>query len=164
MLEFDREDKEVVSITMDTGERIMKALKLPNNEIVCLVSSGDQFNPASARIVRLDSTGKELSSFAIELATRLFGGRIHVLPNGHVLVPHNGESKVVEYDARGKAVWEVSVAQPIAAFRLANGNTLVTSMQPTAAPSSSPRPAPKSGRSAPPLASPAPCAARALFE
>lgn len=53
-----------------------------------------------------------------------------MLPNGRVLVPHNGEGKVVEYDSRGKIVWEVPFAQPIAAMRLPNGNTLITSMDP----------------------------------
>ena len=45
-------------------------------------------------------------------------------------MPHNAEGKVVEYDAKGKAVWEVPFEQPIAAVRLPNGNTLITSMNP----------------------------------
>ena len=156
LVEFDRDDKEVVSITLDTGERIMKALKLANGEIACLVS--DQLT--NSRVIRLDSTGKELSSFNVQLGAKLFGGRIHMLPNGHVLMPHNAENKVVEYDAQGKSVWEVNVPQPIAAFRLPNGNTLVTSMQPTrGAVEFDLRPAPKCGPSAPPPVSPAPCAA-----
>jgi hypothetical protein len=36
---------------------------------------------------------------------------------------------VVEYDADGQSVWEVSIDQPIAAVRLPNGNTLITLMQ-----------------------------------
>jgi len=79
-------------------------------------------------VLRLDATGKELSSFPVNLGMRLFGGRLQMLPTGRVLVPHNGENKVVEYDANGKKVWEVPVEQPIAAWRLPNGNTLVTSM------------------------------------
>lgn len=122
VMEVDRDDKEVFSFTMANGERIMKALKLLNGEIVCLTSD--------ARIVRLDTTGKELHSFTVSLGTRLFGGRLHMLSNGRVLVPHNAENKVVEYDAAGKAIWEVAVDQPIAATRLPNGNTLVTTMIP----------------------------------
>ena len=76
----------------------------------------------------LDTTGKELHSFTVNLGTRLFGGRLHMLPNGRVLVPHNAENKVVEYDINGKAVWQVEIEQPVAATRLPNGNTLVTTM------------------------------------
>ena len=36
----------------------------------------------------------------------------------------------MEYDAGGKAIWEVAVEQPVAAVRLVNGNTLVTTMLP----------------------------------
>jgi outer membrane protein assembly factor BamB len=122
LIEFDRADKEVLHIVKNAGERIMKAQKLSNGEIVVLTSD--------ARIVRLDATGKELHSFAISLGTRLYGGRIHMLPNGRVLVPHNNENKVIEYDPAGKQVWEVNVEQPVAATRLPNGNTLVTTMLP----------------------------------
>ncbi len=51
-----------------------------------------------------------------------------MLPNGHVLVPENGNNRVVEHDANGRVIWEVPIDQPIAALRLPNGNTLVTSM------------------------------------
>lgn len=122
LIEFDRTDKEVFHIVKNTGERVMKALKLANGEIAILTSD--------SRIVRVDVTGKELHSFNISLGTRLYGGRIHMLPNGRVLVPHNSENKVIEYDASGKQVWEVSVEQPVAATRLPNGNTLVTTMLP----------------------------------
>jgi outer membrane protein assembly factor BamB len=54
------------------------------------------------------------------------GGRIDVLPNGHVLVPELRNNRVVEYDSDGKPVWQVPFNEPIAAVRLANGNTLVT--------------------------------------
>ena len=76
----------------------MKAAKLPNGELACLTSD--------ARVVRLDAQGKELFSFAVPLGMRLFGGRIHMLSSGRVLIPHHSENKVVEYDGQGKAVWE----------------------------------------------------------
>ncbi len=121
MFEFDKDGKEVLKIDMPTdNKRIMKALKLPNGEIACLTHD--------ARVSRLDATGKELRGFTVSLGMRLFGGRIHMLSNGRVLVPHNGEDKVVEYDSEGKVVWEVTVERPVSATRLPNGNTLVTSM------------------------------------
>ena len=38
-------------------------------------------------------------------------------------------NRVVEYDAEGQSVWGVTIDQPIAAVRLANGNTLITLMR-----------------------------------
>jgi hypothetical protein len=120
LVELDRKGTEVFSFAFPSGEKIMKAMKLGNGEMVCLTSG--------ARVVRLDAKGKELKSFVVPLGTRLFGGRIHMLPGGRVLIPHNAENKVVEYDPDGKVVWQVEIEQPVAATRLPNGNTLVTTM------------------------------------
>jgi hypothetical protein len=121
LFEFDKDGKQTLRIDM-TGDnkRVLKAMKLPNGEIACLTND--------ARVSRLDTTGKELHGFDVSLGTRLFGGRLHMLSNGRVLVPHNAENKVVEYDGQGKVVWEVEVRSPVVATRLPNGNTLVTSM------------------------------------
>ncbi len=127
VVEFDRAGNQIFTFSMTDGEHIMKATKLPNGEVACLVDGGAI---GSARIVRFDITGKELHSYFITLGMRLSGGRIYMLANGHVLIPHNAENKVIEYDVRGKAVWEVAVDQPVAAVRLANGNTLITTMVP----------------------------------
>ena len=123
LMEFDKNNEQVLNVTLSTDSQyIMKAMKLPNGEIACML--------ADARIARFSQAGKEISSFPIPLGMRLFGGRIHMLPSGRVLVPHNAEGKVVEYDAKGKVVWEIAFEQPIAATRLPNGNTLITSMNP----------------------------------
>ena len=124
LLEFDKNDNTVldISISDDGQQKIMKAMKLDNGEIVCMQVDG--------RIVRYDSRGTLLHSFPIPIGTRLFGGRIQMLLGGRVLVPHHGEGKVVEYDGQGKIVWEVPFDSPIAATRLPNGNTLITSMNP----------------------------------
>jgi outer membrane protein assembly factor BamB len=121
LLEFDKNEKQVVNISFENeGRKIMKAMKLPGGEIACML--------ADSRIVRYDATGKELHTFDITLGMRLFGGRVHMLPTGRVLVPHHAEGKVVEYDSKGKIVWEVPFEQPIAAVRLPNGHTMITSM------------------------------------
>jgi HEAT repeat protein len=120
LIEVDRNHKEVFSHTLPAGQKVMKVAKLPNGDIVCLTSQ--------QRVVRLDATGKELHSFPVELGLKLYGGRLDVLPGGRVLVPHNAENKVVEYDSSGKEVWRVNIDQPVAAVRLPNGNTLVTTM------------------------------------
>jgi HEAT repeat protein len=120
LLEVDPQGKQAFSYNVQGNEGIMKCMKLANGEIVCLLDDG--------RVVRLDGQGKELRSFRIDLNMKLFGGRIHALPTGRVLIPHHAENKVVEYDANGKIVWQVRIDQPVAATRLPNGNTLVTSM------------------------------------
>lgn len=102
------------------NERIMKAAKTRTGDIICLTDA--------ARVVRLDEKGKEKKTFEIELGKRLFGGRLYTTSTGRILVPHNQENKVVEYDYNGKAVWQVNIEEPIAAVRLPNGNTLVTTM------------------------------------
>lgn len=120
LLEVDRSGKEVFTHALPavSGDQFMRAAKLPNGNIACVMSSN--------RFIRMDATGKEIQSFGVQVATS--GGRIEVLPTGHVLVPQKDDNKVIEYDSNGKPAWEVTVEQPIAAVRLANGNTLVTSM------------------------------------
>jgi HEAT repeat protein len=112
--------KLVLKLSFPPGEGIMKCTKLPNGEITCFFEDG--------KVARLDATGKELSSFRVDVNLPLFGGRIQVLANGDVLIPHHVEGKVVQYDATGKVVWQVRVDEPIVALRLPNDNTLVTSM------------------------------------
>lgn len=121
-LEVDEKGNEVFSFMMPGPERLMKVTKLPTGEIVALTSD--------SRVIRMDDKGKELSAFTIDVGMKLFGGRLHVSPNGRILVPHNAENKVVEYDAQGNSVWEVTVQQPVAASKLPNGNVLVTTMNP----------------------------------
>ncbi len=122
LYEFDPQGKELSKVTGPEGERIMKASKLPGGDFAILTSA--------SRIYRLDPKGEIRTQFNVNLGMKLFGGRIHMLPNGRVLVPHNAEHKVVEYDATGKILWEANIEAPIAATRLPNGNTLVTSMLP----------------------------------
>ena len=123
-LEYDKEQNEVLNIQISEEgiQTIMKAVKISSGDIICMRGDG--------QIVRYDAKGNEKSSFPVSIGLKLFGGRIQVQPNGRVLVPHNAEGKVVEYDAKGKVIWEVAIEQPIAATRLPNGNTLITSMNP----------------------------------
>ncbi|HZY83573.1 MAG TPA: HEAT repeat domain-containing protein [Gemmataceae bacterium] len=118
--EVDKAGAVVSTFTPPRGEEIMKAQKLPNGDLVMVGKLG------TARYLRFDSSGKELKSFGVDLRTS--GGRLDVLPNGHVLIPERAHNRVVEHDADGKVVWEATVEEPVAAVRLPNGNTLVTSM------------------------------------
>jgi hypothetical protein len=121
LVELDRNGKEVFSHFPSNGEEFMKAQKLPRGEIACV--TGSRGGPR--QFVRLDSSGRELQHFPVNVLTS--GGRIDVLPGGRVLVPERDENRVVEYDAEGKIVWQASYPQPVAAVRLPNGHTLVTS-------------------------------------
>jgi HEAT repeat protein len=123
LLEVDPAGREVMQKNLSpANDGIMKSAKLASGEIVCVFDTG--------RVARLDATAsREIApSFRIAIGKPLFGGRVDVLPNGGVLIPHHLENKVVEYDSTGKQVWQVHVDQPIAATRLRNGDTLVTSM------------------------------------
>jgi hypothetical protein len=118
LLEVDKDGKEVMSYKRPL-ETIRKALKMRNGD-VCLVTS-------SQRFVRLSrDMSQQLQSFEADIRTN--GGKIDVLPNGHVLVPLKDSNKVVEYDLEGKPVWEMTIDEPIAAVRLPNGHTLVTTL------------------------------------
>ena len=77
-------------------------------------------------VVRLDASGKEVKNFRLQAVTN-FGNEI--LPDGGVIVPIMYQNKVVAYDPDGKVLWEAQAIQPTSAFRLPNGNTLVTSQQ-----------------------------------
>jgi hypothetical protein len=120
LLEVSDTGGEVFSYQLPPGgETVMRAQKLRNGDLACVLTGGPHF-------VRFDSSYRELQRFPVKVSTS--GGRIDVLPNGRVLVPEKEEDRVVEYDPSGKPVWQAEVKQPIAAVRLPGGNTLVTSM------------------------------------
>jgi HEAT repeat protein len=125
LIEVDKDGKEVFSYSRPDGGEFMRAVKLRDGGIACIVQLGG----APTRYVRLTPVGKdfkESKSWGVQVRTS--GGRLDVLPNGHVLIPEMDNNRVIEYDADGQSVWEVTLDQPIAAVRLPNGNTLVTLM------------------------------------
>jgi outer membrane protein assembly factor BamB len=124
--EVNQGGKVVWTYAPSNSETIMKAQKLRNGEIAMVTSIG------VTRFVQLSRDGKtEKRSFPVNLHTS--GGRIDVLPNGNVIVPENANNRVVEIEPAGpvgKVVWEVSIESPVAAARLPNGHTIITSMNP----------------------------------
>jgi hypothetical protein len=126
LLEFDGKGEEVFRYSRPNVEMIMKAQKLPNGDYACVTQRLN--GGSSARYVRLDAQKRELKSFNVTL--NYSGGRICVLPDGHVLIPETNTGRVVEHDPNGHVVWEAACDQPVAAVRLPTGNTLVTSMNP----------------------------------
>jgi hypothetical protein len=126
LIEVDKEGREVFKYSRPDGSEFMRATKLSNGDIACIVQLGG----ALTRYVRLTPSGKDIKeSKSWSVQVRTFGGRVEVLPNGHVLIPEMDNDRVVEFDADGHNVWEVTLDQPIAAVRLPNGNTLVTLMR-----------------------------------
>jgi hypothetical protein len=126
MIEVDKDGKEVFTYSRPDGGEFMRATKLRDGGIACVVKLG----VALSRYVRLAPSGrdfKEIKTWGVQVRTS--GGRIEVLPDGHVLIPEMDNNRVIEYDADGQRFWEVTLDQPIAAVRLPNGNTLVTLMQ-----------------------------------
>jgi outer membrane protein assembly factor BamB len=117
--EVDKDGKQLWEIAPPNGREFMRAKKLPDGSIAAV---------AESRFILYDSKRKEVNSFPIDIHT--YGGRIEVLPNGRVLAACYNSRKIAEYDTTGKIVWEAPVPfdQPIAAWRLPSGNTLVTSM------------------------------------
>lgn len=120
LVEVDKNKNKVFTHFFGKGERVMKGTKLSDGRIVCLTNG--------QRILVLDEKGKELKNFNVVQGKHLFGGRLYMTPTNRVLVPHNFENKVIEYDLEGNNIWELKVQQPVSAVRLPNGNTLVTTM------------------------------------
>lgn len=121
LIEVDATGKEVWNRKSDDYQ-YLGAHKTADGTIVFLTSEGD--------CIRLDAEGKEVGKFKSEHATHWTAG-LDVLPNGRVLVPQHGLNKVVEFDARGKAMWEAKITAPKTATRLPNGHTLVSSFETT---------------------------------
>jgi HEAT repeat protein len=122
VIEVNRDGTTLATHSRPNGESVMRAQKLRNGDLALVTTD---LNTNTTRYVRVDAKGKE-TSFPVQVRTS--GGRIEVLPNGHVLVPELQANRVAEYDTAGKVVWSAQVQQPIAAVRLANGHTLITSM------------------------------------
>jgi outer membrane protein assembly factor BamB len=119
LVEVDRDGKEVFTYSRPDGDAIMKAAKLPNGDIAAITDAGI--------FVRLNAAGKEIKTFEARL--QYYGGRLEVLPNGHLLLPRTQNNDVIELDTEGKQTkFRAQFQQPIAATRLPNGNTLITSM------------------------------------
>jgi len=119
LTEVDRDGRQLYVYERETlREQFMRAVKLPDG--------GYAFVTSRQWFYRLDADRQEVVSFRVNVGT--FGGRIDVLPNGNVLVPHLRHHRVVEFDSRGNGVSELDVEEPITAVRLANGHTLATSL------------------------------------
>jgi hypothetical protein len=123
VFEFDRNGKQVFAYARGTDDVIMKAQKLEGGDLALVVAPAN--GSARAEFIRLNAAVKQVARFPVDVRTS--GGRIEVLPDGHVLAPLKDQNKVVEYDGAGKVVWQADFPEPVAAARLPNGHTMVTS-------------------------------------
>jgi HEAT repeat protein len=112
IMEVDRAGNEIFSIPRNEG--VVMARRLRDGQIV-LVNNQSQ-------VLRLDTSGKVLKSFNVQMAWQ---NGVDILPNGHVVIPATWMNKVLEYDAEGKTVLDITSNQPMCATRLRNGNVLV---------------------------------------
>jgi HEAT repeat protein len=119
VVECEPGGKEKVLYTRSGANSLLAARKLRTGQMVVVESGGT--------CLRLDAAGKELSRFELG---RISNNCLEVLPNGNLLVPRFFDAKVVEYDARGQAVWQAAFPSPFTAQRLPNGHTLIACHEP----------------------------------
>jgi HEAT repeat protein len=116
LVEVRRDGSEAASIKV--VDSVTTAQRLPD---------GRAFVVSGSRCLLLDSTGKEVRGFAIPGGVQTTSSlSFENLPAGNVLLVDYGGGAVREYDTAGKVIWEGAVARPISAWRLPNGNTLVS--------------------------------------
>src|SRR5262249_19861007 len=86
LVEVDRSGKTIWSQPPPRGGRIMKAARLRNGDSAVITLLG------VARFIQIDRAGKEVRTFGVEQRTS--GGRIEVLPNGHVLLADRDSNRI----------------------------------------------------------------------
>ena len=117
LIVLDKDGQE--KTTLPRPNDVCAAAKFRDGSIALLTSGG--------ALVHLDESGKELKTLPLSLPVLPVGDSVEALPDGHVLIPVYATNKVVEVDADGKTVWEITTRQPTSAVRLPNGHTLVVS-------------------------------------
>jgi hypothetical protein len=117
LVEVDRSGKEVKSMTRPFD---VLSAERHDDGTTSIVTTGGQ-------CIQLDSAGRQTNSFNVGLVSTTIGTRCCFLPKGGVIIPDYLRSKVREYDASGKMIWEADVMRPNSVTRLPNGHTLVGS-------------------------------------
>jgi HEAT repeat protein len=115
--EVDRAGREAFAIPRPRND-VMSARRLRDGRVAMISNQ--------STLVFLDASGRETKSVRLQGVSN-WGNDL--LPKGGAVVPLSWQNKVMEYDADGKIVWEASVPQPMSAYRLPNGHTLVSSQQ-----------------------------------
>ncbi len=113
--EFDVNGKELSSHPLNQGW-IIEGRRFPNGHIAYITQQG--------QYTRLDAAGKQVKSYQVPNNNGGVPIYAEVLPGDRVVTSYN-TGRVVEYDDKGKSVWEVAVNSPVFPHRLPNGHTLV---------------------------------------
>jgi hypothetical protein len=116
LLEYAPDGREVLKVARADG--VYSARRVRSGRMVLINSAG--------KVVTLDSSGLELSSF--ETGGIASWSSFEIQPNGHCLACCQA-NKVVEFDATGRRVWECAIPNAVCAKRLANGHTLICSSE-----------------------------------
>jgi hypothetical protein len=104
---------------------IFRARKLPSGEVAFITNIGN-----NATYTRMEARTQKVNKTFQVATVSMFFGNMEVLPNGHIIVPHYNQQRVVEYDQDGAQVGApINLQWPNSVARLPNGNTLVTSYQ-----------------------------------
>jgi hypothetical protein len=119
--EVNRKGEEVWSF-ISKSPQVLGFEKLSNGNILV----GEQGPP---RAVEVDREKSIVRATPLQTSHEHFHQQVralHLLPNGNILVAHEGEGAIREYAPGGKVVWEYTgipmVGEPV---RLENGNTLI---------------------------------------
>jgi outer membrane protein assembly factor BamB len=118
--EIDRDHK-VIWDYISSAKEVLGCERLPSGNTL-IAEEGP------CRAVEVNPTGQIVSTVNLTSASIPHHQvrRLHQLENGHILVAHEGDGAVREYDRQGKVVWEYKGLENVfEAVRLKNGNTLI---------------------------------------
>lgn len=115
IFELRRKDSEVVW-EYDAGENVLDAQWLKNDHILYAWEGGVREIKRNGDVV--------WQWLAPENGSKYYG--VQRLANGNTLIADYGAGRVFELSFEKAIIWEYSVSRPSDAFRLPNGNTLIT--------------------------------------
>ena len=117
LVEVDRTKNEVWSLQRPNQD-LQRARKLPNGEVVFVTANGN--------VTRMETRpDKVIANFNITPAQIIFGS-MEILKDGHIVVSHYQQQRVVEYNDKGGQVGQpIQVGWPNSVARLPNGHNLV---------------------------------------
>jgi hypothetical protein len=119
LIEYDANFKEVFTHVRNNFD-VYRGKKLRSGDAIFITNQGIVF--------KVDKNKNETQIFNCGFLGNIYGS-LEELPNGNLLIPLYQQSKVAEYDVKGKEVWAAQVQFPTSAQRLPNGNTLIGSQQ-----------------------------------
>jgi hypothetical protein len=122
LLEVDRKGTTVRSVNRNNTYDIVTAGRHKDGTYTMITTN--------TTIIRYDANLKQLSSVSLNRwLSYTTGLKCAYLPNGHVVIPDYGSSRLREYDKEGKQVVEINATYPTAVSKLNHGGYLYLSRQ-----------------------------------